>query len=158
MVADGIWAMIRRMGFPGGTSGKEPTCQGRRCKRHRFDPWVGKIPWRRAWQTHSSISCLENPMDRGPWWATIHRVTKSQTQLKRLNIHAQEEERFRSFHCSNWVGELPLLTKMRGRFEGYDSECDFGQLVEPVETLRSRSSVGGKKWGTSNSKRGAENT
>ena len=37
-------------GFPGGTSGKEPTCQCRRCKRHGFDPWVGKIPWRRAWQ------------------------------------------------------------------------------------------------------------
>ena len=27
-------------------------------------------------------SCLENPMDRGIWWATVHRVAKSQTQLK----------------------------------------------------------------------------
>ena len=26
-------------------------------------------------------SCLENPMDRGAWWATVHGVTKSQTQL-----------------------------------------------------------------------------
>ena len=26
-------------------------------------------------------SCLENPMDRGAWWATAHRVAKSQTQL-----------------------------------------------------------------------------
>ena len=26
-------------------------------------------------------SCLENPMDRGAWWATVHTVTKSQTQL-----------------------------------------------------------------------------
>ena len=26
-------------------------------------------------------SCLENPMDRGAWWATIHRVTKSRTRL-----------------------------------------------------------------------------
>jgi len=26
---------------------KEPAFQGRRLKRHRFDPWVGKIPWRR---------------------------------------------------------------------------------------------------------------
>ena len=26
-------------------------------------------------------SCLENPMDRGGWWATVHGVTKSQTQL-----------------------------------------------------------------------------
>ena len=30
-------------------------------------------------------SCLENPMDRGVWWATVHRVTKSQTQLKQLS-------------------------------------------------------------------------
>ena len=36
--------------FPGGTSGKEPACQCRRYKRLRFDPWVGKIPWRRKWQ------------------------------------------------------------------------------------------------------------
>ena len=27
-------------------------------------------------------SCLENPMDRGAWWATVHGVTESQTQLK----------------------------------------------------------------------------
>ena len=27
-------------------------------------------------------SCLDNPMDRGTWWATVHRVTKSQIQLK----------------------------------------------------------------------------
>ena len=38
------------LGFPGGTSGKDLTCQCRRHKRCRFDPWVGKIPWRRAWQ------------------------------------------------------------------------------------------------------------
>ena len=31
-------------------SGKEPACQCRRHKRYRFHPWVGKIPWRRAWQ------------------------------------------------------------------------------------------------------------
>ena len=27
-------------------------------------------------------SCLENPLDRGVWWAMVHRVTKSQTRLK----------------------------------------------------------------------------
>ena len=30
--------------------------------------------------------CLENPMDRGAWWATVHGVTKSQTQLKQLSM------------------------------------------------------------------------
>ena len=38
------------VGFPGGSSGKEHACQCRKHKRHRFNPWVGKIPWRRAWQ------------------------------------------------------------------------------------------------------------
>ena len=33
----------------GGNSGKEPACQCRGRRRHRFDPRVGKIPWRRAW-------------------------------------------------------------------------------------------------------------
>ena len=32
-------------------------------------------------------SCLENPMDRGTWQATVHGVTKSQTQMKQLNMH-----------------------------------------------------------------------
>ena len=33
-------------------------------------------------------SCLENPMDREAWWATVHRIVKSQTQLKQLSTHA----------------------------------------------------------------------
>ena len=37
-------------GFPGGTNSKEPACRCTRSKRHGFDPWVGKIPWRRKWQ------------------------------------------------------------------------------------------------------------
>ena len=38
-------------GFPGGANGsKEPVCKCRRHRRLRFDPWVGKIPWRKAWQ------------------------------------------------------------------------------------------------------------
>ena len=36
--------------FPGGASGKDPTCQCRRRKRRGFDPWVGKILWKRSWQ------------------------------------------------------------------------------------------------------------
>ena len=35
-------------------------------------------------------SCLENPMDRGSWWATVHGVAKSCTQLKQLNIQHTE--------------------------------------------------------------------
>ena len=32
-------------------------------------------------------SYLENPMDRGAWWVTVHRVAKSQTRLKKLKQH-----------------------------------------------------------------------
>ena len=32
-------------------------------------------------------SCLENPMDRGAWQTTVHRVAKSETQLKQLSMH-----------------------------------------------------------------------
>ena len=38
--------------------------------------------------THSGILNLENPMDRGAWRATVHRMEKSQKRLKRLRIHA----------------------------------------------------------------------
>ena len=37
----------------------------------QFNPWVGKIPWRREWQP-LQYSCLENPVDRGAWRATVH--------------------------------------------------------------------------------------
>ena len=61
-----------------------------RNKRPRFNSWVGKIPWRRAWQP-TLVFCLGNLMDRGVWQAKVHRVTKSQTKLKSdaFSMHAQ---------------------------------------------------------------------
>ena len=38
---------VYNKGFPGGSVVKEPICC---CSSHGFSPWVGKIPWRRAWQ------------------------------------------------------------------------------------------------------------
>ena len=63
-------------GFPGSSSGKESTCQ---CRRHGFDPWSGRSP--EEGNGHPlQYSCLENSMDRA-WWATVHGVIKSWTQL-----------------------------------------------------------------------------
>ena len=45
------------------------------------------LSMRRAWHP-TQYSCLENPMDRGAWQATVQRVTQSQTRLKRLSMHA----------------------------------------------------------------------
>ena len=36
--------------FQGDASDKEPTCQCKRCKRCKFNSWVRKVPWRRAWR------------------------------------------------------------------------------------------------------------
>ena len=59
------------MGFPGGASGKEPACQCRRCKRHEFDPESESSP-REGNGNLLQYSCLENSMDGGAWWATVH--------------------------------------------------------------------------------------
>ena len=45
--------------FPGDASGKEPTCHCRRHKRCGFDPWVGKVPWRRKRQPTPAFSPRE---------------------------------------------------------------------------------------------------
>ena len=68
--------------FPGGSSDKEPTCQCRKHKRRKFDPWVGKIPCRRPGQGNPlQYSRLENPRDRGAWWAAAQGAAKSRTRL-----------------------------------------------------------------------------
>ena len=58
--------------FPGDSSGKEPTCQLKRHKRHGFSPWVRKIPWRRAWQPTPVVTPGESHGQRSlagfsPW-------------------------------------------------------------------------------------------
>ena len=50
-------------------SGKEPTCQCRNYKRHGFDPWVRKIPWKRAWQPTPVF------LPGGAWRAPVLRLT-----------------------------------------------------------------------------------
>ena len=73
--------------FPGGASGKEPASQCRRCKRYRFDPKVGKMPWRRAWQSTPVVLPGESHEQRrlagySPWGC------KELNWLKRLCTHA----------------------------------------------------------------------
>ena len=51
--------------------------------RPGFNPGAGRSPV----EGHDNLlqySCLENPLDRGAWWATVHRVTKSWTRVKQL--------------------------------------------------------------------------
>ena len=56
------------IGLPCWLSGKESACQ---CRRRGFDPWVKRSKWQ-----PTPFSCLENPMERGAWWATAHGVAR----------------------------------------------------------------------------------
>ena len=84
---------------------------------------VGLIPGsgRSAGGRHGSslqYSSLENPVDRGAWRATVHRVARSRVQLKQRSTHTQDEVyiftisptdfyHFPSFYCENQQNEYP---------------------------------------------------
>ena len=59
-------------------SGKESTCQCRRCG---FDPWLGKIPWRRTWQS-TPVFLLGKSHDMAAWQAIAHGIAKSWIWLR----------------------------------------------------------------------------
>ena len=65
-LGDGIWVVTS---FPGVTSGKESACQYRTPKRLGFNPWVEKIPWRKAWQPTSVFLTRESHRQKSllPW-------------------------------------------------------------------------------------------
>ena len=54
-------------------------------------------------------SCLENPMDRGAWWATVHGISKSQAQLKRLSTHTHNDSCIFHYSCIQCLVLWPNL-------------------------------------------------
>ena len=66
------------MGFPCGSDGKESACNARDLDSI---PGSGQSPL--EWHGYPlQYSCLENSMDRGAWWGTVHGITKNQTGLR----------------------------------------------------------------------------
>ena len=59
---------------------KNPPAKQETCRQCRFDPWVGKIPGVGNGNP-LQYTCMENPMDKGAWWAKVRGVTESRTQL-----------------------------------------------------------------------------
>ena len=75
------------MGLPWWLSSQEPTCNAGDAGDAGSVPGLGRSPG----GGHGNLlqySCLENPMDRGAWRATIHRVAKNRTRLKWLSTFA----------------------------------------------------------------------
>ena len=83
------------MGFPGDSVVKNPPACAGDVGDLALIPGSGRSPGRGN-GSPLQCSCLDNPMDRGAWWATVHRVTQSWTRLKRLSLHAQPPSRHRA--------------------------------------------------------------
>ena len=66
---------LYREGFPGGSDGKEPACSAEDLSSV---PGLGRSPGEGNGNP-LQYSCLENPRERGAWWAAVHWVTKSWT-------------------------------------------------------------------------------
>ena len=79
------------------------------------ETWVWSLgqedPLEKEMATHSSYSCLENSMDRGAWWATVHGVTKSWTWLSNTQ---------RTSSCFYW-----LFSYLKKNLYHFLSSTDF---------------------------------
>ena len=83
--------------MPGGTSGKEPASRYRRPWSLRFDSWVGKISWRRAWQPTPVFLPGESHGQRslesyGPWGCTESYTTEATEHTKSILAN----------YCTSW--------------------------------------------------------
>ena len=74
-------------GFPGGSDGKESVCSA---GNPGSIPGLGRSPGG-GHDNPFQCSCLENPRDRGAWWAAIYGVAQSQTRLEQLSTHVLKD-------------------------------------------------------------------
>ena len=74
----------KSIGLPWWLSGKESTCDLGATRDAGSIPGLGRYPGGICGNPLQSF-CIDNHIDRGAWWATLHRVTKKWTRLKRLN-------------------------------------------------------------------------
>ena len=73
-------------GFSGGSDGKEPSSNAEGIRDMGSIPGSGRSLGEGNGNPFQ-YSCLENPMDRGAWWVTVHGVTKSRTRLSDKHFH-----------------------------------------------------------------------
>ena len=101
---------------------KNLPAKARRHKRHWFNPWVGKIAWRKAWQPTPIFLPGESHGQRS-LCATVHGVAKSQTGLKQLSMQMTFEV------SSGYGGKIWDLGLDKSRFKCHSvyKLYEFGQ-------------------------------
>ena len=80
-----LFALLRVRASQVALGVKNPPASAGRMK-HEVQSLGWEDPLEDSIATHSSILAWRIPMDRGAWWATVHRITKHQTQLKRQSV------------------------------------------------------------------------
>ena len=84
-------------------------------------------------------SCLENPMDRGVWWATVHSVAKSWKRLKRLSTHV-----FGKGATKGVIHRVPLKLQAKKNLQ-FQSPLFFFFIDRPCALLWGRLADSGKE-------------
>ena len=95
-----LWR-LDSLGFPGGPVDKESTCNSGEAGDMASIPGPERSPGG-GHGNPLQYSCLENPMDRGAWWATVHSVEKSWIWLKRWGTHARMDSLVGVPGLSSW--------------------------------------------------------
>ena len=142
--------LIIRTGFPGGSVGKEST--HKQCREHRrwgYDPWVGKIPWRRVWQSAPVFLPGESHEQRrlagySPWGhkesdmteGLIHTHTHTHTDGLLWWLSGKESTcQCRRREFNPWVWKMPWKRKWQPT-----------PVFLPGKSHRQRSLVGYSPW------------
>ena len=96
------------MGFPSGSVIKESACQCRSHRRHRLDPWVGRITWRRKWQPNP-VLLPGKAHGQGAWRATVHGVKRvgHDLQLKQQQQHSLNRGEDAGVWCTDLRNDVP---------------------------------------------------
>ena len=155
-----LWSDLISMPFPRGSVVRESSCQCRRGQGCRWDPWVRKTPGG-GHGNPLQCSCLENPKDRGAWWATVrggrkraghdwatgHRQTDTWTWGKttECSLPLSFSPSLLSLPCESTVSrQLPATQEERHPWNpGWDpiSDCQHPELGESKFLLFKPSSL-----------------
>ena len=136
------------MGFPGGSVGKESAFNAGDTVDESLIPGSGRF----LGGGHGNplqYSCLEDPMDRGARWATVHRVVKTWTQLKWLSTHTSNifkafiqlnskklNKPIKKYAEEHWIDSFPKKTykQLIGTWKG--AQCYYIREMQVKTALR----------------------
>ena len=123
-MASNVYILSFQSGLPRSTSGKRTHLPMQRPKRHKFSPWVGKIPWSRKWQPTPVFFPGKSHGQRSlagysPWGYKYADTTEKST---RVHTHTQNEK--------HQVPSMDLINSMHQNSFGYSQQFSCSMHCE----------------------------